>query len=506
MRERFQTTRKLLRDTFLQVDVRTLGFARIAIGLLLLFDLAKRSTELAIWYTDQGVLPNALLAARPFRTYGYSLLFYVDSLVWVRVVFVLFAFVYLCFLFGVFTRVVHVLSWLCLVSLHVRTDMVANGGDFVFSHLVLWTAFLPLGAAFSIDARRREKAGKPPIASPHVSWAFLVVLLQLATIYYFNGVQKTGDTWKDGTAVYWLAHQERLVTWFGYHMRENLPLLVFQGLTYVSLALEYALPWLILSPWGRPWTRRLAILAGLSLHLGIAAVANVGLFSFVMITFLTLLISTEDWEWLRTKFRAWRGEKAPVVEALTLLPPDRMPAPSRSPWRWVSGLALAFLFLVATSQVLVENGAVPRVLRVTQPAWVKASMMTFRLYQGWAMFAKDAPRGDSWVVVDAVTEDGRHVDPLNEVASRYADPSLRELPPRLGQNYYWCDYVMRIGESRAYRSGLGDWIYRYHERTGDDDDRIVAFRAYRVTHNPPSPGETEPTDVAVKRIMRRSRR
>ena len=489
----------------LSVDVRTLGFSRIAIAVLLLFDLAKRSTELSIWYTEAGLLPNAMLAEHPFRPVAYSFFFYVDSVAWVRVIFVLIALVYLCFLLGIHTRLFHVLSWLCLVSLHVRSDIVANGGDFVFSHLVLWTAFLPMGATFSLDARRRAMAGKPSLRSPHVSWAFLVVLLQLAVIYYFNAVHKVGETWKDGTAVYWLAHQERLVTWFGLWMRENVPVWVFQGLTYSSLVIEYALPWLILSPWGRPWTRRLAILSGVALHLGIAAVANVGLFSFVMITFLTLLISTEDWEWLRAKLAARRSTDASLVRAMTLPPSEAMPPAQRSPWRWVSGPLLVALFAVAISQALEENWAVPGYLRPRQPEWVASAMMTFRLYQGWVMFAKDAPRGDMWVVVDAVIEDGRHVDPLNEVASRYADPSLRTLPPRLGQNYYWCDYVSKITDMGVYHSGLADWIFRHHERTGDDADRVVSFRAYKVSHNPPAPGADEPTGTASRLFMVRRR-
>jgi hypothetical protein len=151
----------------------------------------------------------------------------------------------------------------------------------VLCNLMVWTAFLPLGSAFSVDAWRARKAGTPTI-SPVVSWAVFVVMLQLAIIYAFNAIHKTGETWVDGSAVYWLAHQERLVTWLGYWMREHLSFWVFQGFTYTSLVIEYLLPILILSPWGRPWTRRAAIAGIWALHLGIAANANGGLFTFVM--------------------------------------------------------------------------------------------------------------------------------------------------------------------------------------------------------------------------------
>jgi len=498
-------TKSFLRDKFLSIDTRTLGLTRIAIALLLLFDLAKRANEMSIWYFETGLLPNVMLAARPMRPYGTSFLSYVSSDMGVRVAFVLIAVVYLCFLVGFFTRLFHVLSFVCLVSLQVRVDLIANGGDFVFCDLVLWTAFLPLGASFSIDAWRRDKAEKSSTPSPVVSWAVSVAILQLAVIYYFNAVHKSGDTWIQGTAVYWVAQQEHIVTWLGLWMRENLPLWVFQFLTYFSLVIEYLLPWLILSPWGRPWTRRAAILGVLALHLGIAAIANVGLFSIVMIVYSTLLISTEDWDWLRDKLSARRGDRSQLVRALTLPPADAIPALRRSPLRWMTGSMLAYLFVVATSQVLVENPGVPNVLKHEQPQWIRATVQTFRLNQGWMMFASNPPRDDMWLVVDAVAEDGRHIDPLNELGSRHSDPALRTIPPRLAQNYYFFDYTARIKGFRAYHRGLVDWIYRYHERTGNDADRIVSFRVYHVTHIPPAPGEDEPHDVKARSFLKKQR-
>ncbi|HSN81510.1 MAG TPA: HTTM domain-containing protein [Polyangiales bacterium] len=495
--------KSLLREAFLTVDIRTLGLARIYIALLLLFDLAKRSAEMSVWYFETGLLPNAMLAEHPLRRWGYSFLFHVSSDMGVRLAFVLIALVYLCFLLGLFTRLAHLLSLVCLISLQIRIDVVSNGGDFVFCNLMVWTAFLPLGAAFSVDAWRQKKGGKLR-TSPVVSWAMLVVLLQLAVIYYFNAVHKNGETWLDGSAVYWLAHQERIVTAPGYWMREHLPFWAFQAMTYTSLVIEYALPWLILSPWGRPWTRRAAIAGIWVLHLGIAMVANVGLFSFVMIGYSMLLFSREDWEWLRSKLAKRRGENDPVTAALSLPPVDGPDAP-RSPLRWVGLAALGYLLVVATSQVLVENSAVPRFLRHAQPRWIQATVATLRLNQGWSMFARDAPRDDMWLVFDALTEDGRHIDPVNQVASRYADPTLRVIPPRLGQNYYWCDYIARIQGFRRYHRGLSDWIFRHHERTGDEQDRIVLFRAYEITQRPPAPGQDGPQDVKSRLVLAKRR-
>jgi hypothetical protein len=59
-----------LRDRFLTIDIRTLGLARIYIALLLLFDLAKRSAEMSVWYFESGLLPNAMLAEHPLKPWG----------------------------------------------------------------------------------------------------------------------------------------------------------------------------------------------------------------------------------------------------------------------------------------------------------------------------------------------------------------------------------------------------------------------------------------------------
>jgi len=213
------------------------------------------------------------------------------------------------------------------------------------------------------------------------------------------------------------------------------------------------------------------------------------------------LVSPEDWEWLRDRLRARRTEDDAAVLALTLPSSDGPPAPSRRPLRWVAHAVLAVLVVAATSQVAAENPAISRFVKHEQPKWIRATVMTFRLNQGWKMFASNAPRHDMWLVVDAVTADGRHIDPLNEVASRYADPSLRTLRPYLAQNYYWYAYTMRIKGYRKYHKGLSDWIFSHHERTGNPDDRVVSFRVYEVSHFPPGPWDDAPRDVKAKVIL-----
>src|SRR6185436_13820815 len=98
--------------------------------------------------------------------------------------------------------------------------------------------------------------------------------------------------------------------------------------------------------------------------------------------------------------------------------------------------SVLLLMVAATSQVLVENGAVTRHVHVQQPQVLQAIVSYLRLNQGWSMFAPEAPRSDMTIVVDATTVDRRHVDPYNAAVANVADPSLREVPARLGLNAF----------------------------------------------------------------------
>jgi len=579
---------RFLRRNYLSIDPRTLGLLRIGIAGLLLLDLIKRVPVLRLFYVNDGLVPNHRVLWRPPREYMFSYLLAFSSLREVQVAFGLIALVYMCFLVGFRTRLMHVLSWLSLVSLQTRADLLSSGGDFVFGALILWSAFLPLGRRFSIDAvvhsLRYDGDQVQRDTKPVVSLAVLALIMQLAVIYCFNTVNKNGETWRDGTAVYYLVHQERIVTWLGTWAREALPLWVFQALTYLTLVVEGALPLLLLSPWGRPWTRRLAFVCVIGLHTGMALMSNLGLFSPTMMVYALCLIETRDWQlweaWGRRRpalqlavadssslwgdaARLWQRldlfERIQVISApaaegggyvqlpdgsrvhgepglrklLFVLPlgllwvalaqlarpfhaplvrwlererdlvghnlgPFPKPGGQRRGLFWLGELAVLALILVATSQVLVENPSIPEWLQHQQPRAVRAAVGYLRLNQGWSMFAPDAPRDDLWIVVDAITKDGRHVDPWNEIASRVADPSLRTIPARLGQDAAYCDYTARIPDDGNLHEPFRNWILAYHRRTRRPEDRIVRFRAYVIEQQSPAPGETAARDVRAR--------
>jgi predicted DCC family thiol-disulfide oxidoreductase YuxK len=613
-----------LRRTYFELDPRTLAFGRIFFALVLIGDLLRRIPWIREFYTNAGVLPNHTVLWRPPIARSFSLFFMSslpeESAIWFAICFVCFFF----FLIGWRTRLFHVLSFVMTTSLHNRMLFAENWGGVAIAALMVWTVWLPMGRRISVDAvlaslraRRHETpddlaAGLPaPDNTPARSLAVFGLLLQIAIIYWFNFVHKSGVTWKDGSAVYYVLHQERIITWLGLQIREHVPYAVTKLLTFGTLVIEAAAPFLILTPVFWRVTRPLTILLLAGLHGSIAAMTNLGIFSAAMIAFEPFLLDTVHWNLLarlatrkrrtRTVFydvdcgvcfliarvlarldvyrrlrlvsnrdaaalsthaadidrelldrtilvvespetpgRRWtRGDA--VYQILAVLPLGRLwawplrlpgvralanacydavsrnrtgveaPAKPQTPLRtwararlpFVREVGIALMFVVLAAEVSVANPSIPRAFRFERrPEWMVAAVMYPHIFESWSLFSPEAPLSDETVVVDAVTRDGRHVDPYNEVGSRVSSLPVESVPVRLGHDSFWCDYTLRIPDAGQYHQALIEWILRYHERTGHDADQIVRFDAYVIWQDSPKPGEPPvPTNIRKRRFL-----
>jgi len=124
-----------------------------------------------------------------------------------------------------------------------------------------------------------------------------------------------------------------------------------------------------------------------------------------------------------------------------------------------------------------------------------AAVTYLDLFQGWSMFSPDAPTTDFNIVVDAVTVDGRHVDPFNEVANpRYPNPGL-SLPPAMGPSWLFYGYENHLPSRPAYHQALREWILRYPDRTGRPNDKVASFKVLKVEDDSPPLGERAPKNL-----------
>jgi hypothetical protein len=164
-------------------------------------------------------------------------------------------------------------------------------------------------------------------------------------------------------------------------------------------------------------------------------------------------------------------------------------------------LSVVVMIIASTSQLLVENRAIPQRLKLPQPKWITQLVVYPRLLQGWQMFSADVPTGERMLYVDAVTFGGRHVDPFNEAGSRVSSLPVERIPPHMEQDEFWCDYTNRIPENEAYWRALKEWVFNYHNRTHRTEDRIISFEARLLESESPPFGETQPRNFKTKVML-----
>ncbi|HVY45692.1 MAG TPA: HTTM domain-containing protein [Minicystis sp.] len=326
----------VVRGVYLTMDRRTLGLTRVLLGFYLICDLFRRTGDWTAMFSSEGVLPPPLILSRP-QADNFSLFhaFSTPGELWA--LWAVGLATYVALLVGYKTKVAQVVAFFFVTSMNGRVLLIENGGYVVQNLLVLWTAFLPLGDRFSVDAlvasmRRRREArvdelddraalDEPFRAAPFVSLASFAVLLQLAAIYFFNVVHKTGPAWQDGTAVHYVLFNDRMATPIVPLVRTHLPFPLVVFMTKTTMVFESALPLCLLSPIAVPWARRAVVFMMCTLHIAFGTVFTLGPFAWACCVFSTLMFTRDDWELaagtLRREARA-RTVLVPPGSALSL--------------------------------------------------------------------------------------------------------------------------------------------------------------------------------------------
>ena len=161
--------------------------------------------------------------------------------------------------------------------------------------------------------------------------------------------------------------------------------------------------------------------------------------------------------------------------------------------------AVATVLVGAVIQAANDNQFVNRRLRVHRPDWVVAVVNTFRLLEGWGMFAPEPPYDDGHVVVDARTKDGRKLDPFTGQLPDF-DPYTTT---GWGHEQFWCDYNNRIRFEWHVpnRQHLRDYLRRWHEYYGKPSDELVAFDVWWVGDKSPPPGKVRGEPEVPQKLL-----
>jgi len=511
------------RERWLSIDLRTLGLFRIAFGLCLMANLIDHAAggNLTTFFSNDGTLTNHFALFAPIQRRVWSFLFAFSRPEEVAVAFAGIFVVFFLYTVGWRTRLMQVLTLICFISILNRNLLLQDGGSFACTVLAVWTLFLPLGARFSVDAWVAARArGPAPTTSPgprHVSFVCLALLLQLAAIYGMNAANKSGATWRDGTAVHYILWLNSRNTWLAGWLRFHEPSWFSPFLTRGTLAFEWSAPFLALCPVFQTPLRRLLIVSMWGFHLGIALLMSLGPFAYVMMTFSILLLGPKDWAVLEPRAAGlWAAlmRRAPRLPAALARLRARVRPPGSG---WALNLAESTraqvrrtaivarecvavgLLVLMVVELTLANGAVPERLRLSgRPAWMGEVLYYLRVYQMWSMFAPDVPRSDGMIVVDATLADGSHQDPLTGQPPDFQAP----LGGPCRYDHDWSEYIYYYpwDRHRAYRNGLRDYILAKTSQA-TPEQRIRSLEAFWVSADLPPPGETEARNLRRESLL-----
>jgi len=305
---------------FASADLRSLGLMRIVLGLLLMGDLVPRIVHADALYSNDGVLTNHYALFRPVASYQFSFYFAASSTRDVTAVFLLTLVVYALFAAGYRTRLFHILSLVCVTSLHSRNLLAELPSDAVLHLWLAWSLLLPLGARFSIDsvrkslADRREKSPlelneRPALPFTFASVAVLGILLQLAAIHVAAALRQSGSTWSDGTAIYYALHHNLWATDVGAWLGKTASLDTLKQLAVGYRYAQIAIGLLLLFP--VTLVRRVSLVVLIFFHLVSRALFDVGPYDLAVLGAAPILLSTRDWAAMRQWYA--RQKRALVV-------------------------------------------------------------------------------------------------------------------------------------------------------------------------------------------------
>ncbi len=390
-----QAVRQWFRASF-TLDVRGLAAFRCLLGVVLVADCLLRARDFGLMFTPDGIFPPDLIRSFHGTPAKWSLAFLSDAAWCGGLVLAAEGVAGALLALGCWTRLATVAAWVATASVVQRTAPATNAGDLWLVSLLFWSMFLPLGAAWSMDARGRNPASGPP-ATAVCSIATAALVLQVAAVYFGAGLAKCNATWFSGEA---LAHALSVHD----HGR---PLGMLVGgvswlsvlLTWTVLGVELVAPILLVACPTLAVRTALVAVFGL-LHIAIWATMTVGLFAWVGITAWLPLVPGPVWDTL-----VGRPTTAPVACVARL-------------GRGASLACGAAILLAGVSFAHFRGWLGAAAL----PRPVAAAIAACCLEQEWSMFGA-VPLQVQWVYGRGLLADGRVVDLL-----RGGRPLERERP------------------------------------------------------------------------------
>lgn len=297
----------------IELDPFVLGVYRIALAAYLLLYYVMLAPSWLLYYGPDGISPHVGMRPQDYyllqpiiwqvKSHGMMWLLYGASIV---SVFLLAS--------GVLWRLAAVWLWYMNLSLLYGNPYAVNGEEQVLALLLLFSLFMPLGAALAVRVRRPRRPPETPPAKVQV-WPLRALQIHLMLVYVLSLPDKftTGPAWHDGTLVYYALAAVDYPRWPGIEVVAWANAALSRVLTYFSVAVEILVPVFI-------WFRKLRLLCTLlamSLHLGMGfLLEGVAMFNGAMLVGMLLFLPSRcTREWLTARLARLRRARSPAASA-----------------------------------------------------------------------------------------------------------------------------------------------------------------------------------------------
>ncbi|MCG8424234.1 MAG: HTTM domain-containing protein [Proteobacteria bacterium] len=426
-------------------DLRSLAAMRIALGLVLTYDLIDRTFDLEAFYTDAGVIPLAVIRDQLSEKGWWSLHALHGSIGYIYFLHAIAIAAAISMTLGYRTRLASALSWILLVSLVNRNFLTVYPGDYLMRMLLLVGIFLPWGQRISVDQLRRSRGENRDnqVRNP----ATIAFFCFVSFFFFAAGLSKTGPSWQDGTAVYYMLSLRWFATGYGDFLLQWPG--ITQPLTYANLYIELLSPLLLFFPWKNGPIRTAFIVSVIAQLIVIRLFMSTYLLSHIMIAgFLGML---PGWSWEQVGRIPGVGAICAKWDLRGAAAPQRAGRDSRwfATMHKLTGLdnviPALLVALVLWSELIRLGQARYSLPELPLPRPLDTIAQTARLPNHWTMFPKPKSYGDFWYVVEATTKDGRTYDLLRNAPLDWQMPAV--IPDTL-PNFRWGRYMLEMNAGR----------------------------------------------------------
>jgi hypothetical protein len=456
------------------IDSRTLALFRIAAGLLIIGDVLARASTFRFFYTESGVVPQALAEARTVDN-AFSFFFYTDNDVVIALLFLIHALVAIQLIIGYKTTFATILSFLFVISLDHHNPLNLSHADTLFRLLMFWAIFIPLGERWSVDALQRDRAPRFAIASIGTA----AILLQMVYMYTVNGIHKTnGELWNSREATPLIFGLDDMTYFLAGPMRQYPVMLEILGTMWYFL-LVISLLLLLLPGWPR------AILAFMifGAHFSFTVTVRIGAFGWVGMSGVMLFLPSVFWDDLKriaVRINIWDHIIVPIHGGIsrfgnraacslpTLQPKLEVPPVVRDS---VYDVGMTFLimavFVFPTIQFLAEEDVIDWQQSALEERIESTSRIVGVQQSRWTVFAPTPRTTDRYYVFAARTTDDELLDVYNDRPFTFDRP-YDELQ-RIYGNYrerFYMNTIRRSGQGGDPPVYLAAWYCREYADRG----------------------------------------